>query len=104
MRCHIVTLLTTPSRSGREPAQERLGTGKVRDDLGRGTFAAHHADRLPGPDGGFTGPLAVGAQLVLAAVPLVGEGVAQCATAVLRRPGNAAPDVEHGGVDRVGLT
>src|SRR4051812_2947759 len=92
-RCHIVTRLRTRSRSVCESAQERLGAGKVRDDVGGRTLAPDHADGLTGPHRRFAGPLTVSAQLVLAAVPLLGEGVAQRAAAVLRRPGNAAPDV-----------
>src|SRR3954452_2378614 len=103
LRCHIVTRLTTRSRSVWESAQERLGAGKVGDDVAGRTLAPDHADGLTGPHRGFAGPLAVSAQLVLAAVPLLGERVAQRAAAVLRRPRNAAPDVEHGGVDRVRL-
>src|SRR3954470_23289911 len=101
LRCHIVTRLTTWSRSVCEAAQERLGAREVGDDVGSRTLALHHADCLTGPDGGFAGPLAVGAQGAPAAVPLVGEAVPQPAAAVLRRPGNASPDVEHRGVDRV---
>src|SRR3954451_21697675 len=103
MCCHIVTLLTRPSRSGREAAQQQLSGGELGDDVGGRSLAAQEADRLTGPDRSLVRALPRCAQLVVATVPLFGEGVAKCAAAVLRGPRDAAPDVEHRRVDRVGL-
>src|SRR3954452_5650059 len=103
LRCHIVTRLTCGPRSGGEPAQKRLGGREVGDYLCGRTFAGHETDRLAGPDGGLVGPLALVAQLGLTAVPLLRECVAQGPAAVLRRPRDAAADVEHSRVDGVGL-
>src|SRR4051794_11329346 len=104
MCCHIVTLLTTGSRSGRETAQKRLGGCEVGDHLCGRSLAAHETHRLTSPDRGLLGPLAVRAQLVLTTVPLLGERVAQGTAAVLRRPRDAPADVEHRRIDGVGLS
>src|SRR3954469_25981150 len=103
MCCHIVTLLTRRSRSGREAAQQQLSGGELGDDVGGRSLAAQEADRLTGPDRSLVRALPRGAQLVVTTVPLLGERVAKRAAAVLRGPRDAAPDVEHRRVDRVGL-
>src|SRR3954463_15058141 len=94
-RCHIVTPLTDRSRSGVEPAKQRLCPGKLGDDVRRGPFAGDQTDGLSGPHDGVLRTHAGRTELVLATVPGRGEGVADRAAAVLRRPRDAAAYVEH---------
>src|SRR4051794_23637600 len=103
MCCHIVTLLTRRSRSGREAAEQQLSSGELGDDVGGRSLAAQEADRLTSPDRSLVRALPRRPQLVVTTVPLLRERVAKRAAAVLRGPRDAAPDVEHRRVDGVGL-
>ena len=111
----VLTLRPRPCRAGspgRAAARRRLGRDPL-DDVARRRHVADQPDRLADEDAHVLGvagrhpveigrPLGVDAssQLVLVAVPALGERVAQDPPGEFRRPGVAADDVDRLLADR----